>query len=127
MADTSELRVLHRTLDELRAAVDAVQTRYGDISAVRRIVGDLDRMILDVADLDTLPPLPEPARPPLQPIDDTPLDASLWTDADDEGIGGYHGPGAGHAGDSHGGRGGRRFGGHPAGPLGGRPTSGPQR
>src|SRR3954452_18610036 len=97
MAETSELSTLHRTLDELGSVVGSVRTRYGDIPAVRRIVGDLERMALDVADLDALQPPAEPAaaeppRPALQPIDDRPLDSSLWVDADDEGIGGYHGP-----------------------------------
>jgi hypothetical protein len=27
----------------------------------------------------------------MQIIDDTPFDPSLWSDADDEGLGGYHG------------------------------------
>ena len=90
MPVTSELSALHRTVDELRGAVAELQQRYGDIAAVRRLVGDVDRLALDVADLDDVP---QPAdQPPqaLEVIDDRPLDPALWADADDEGVGGYH-------------------------------------
>jgi hypothetical protein len=36
-------------------------------------------------------PPPPASVTELQLIDDTPLDPSLWADADDEGLGGYHG------------------------------------
>ncbi len=92
MSATSELTVLHRTVDELRTIVGTVRSRYGDIPAVRRLVGDVERIDLDAADLDSLPPPPGAAarEAPLQVIDDTPPDPALWADADDEGVGGYH-------------------------------------
>jgi hypothetical protein len=133
MAETSELSTLHRTMDELGSVVGSVRTRYGDIPAVRRIVGDLERMALDVADLDALQPPAEPAsaeppRPALQPIDDRPLDSSLWVDADDEGIGGYRGPGAERTrGRDRHGRGAHRFGGQHTDAPGGEAAGGPQR
>lgn len=92
MAVTSELTVLHRTIDELHAVVDSVRGRYGDIPAVQRLLGDVDRILLDASELDGLaPPPPPPGQVEMHVIDDTPLDPSLWTDADDEGLGGYHG------------------------------------
>jgi hypothetical protein len=91
MAVTSELTVLHRTVDELRSIVGSVRSRYGDIPAVRRLIGDVERIDLDAADLDDVP---TPAVPmstgPIHVVDDTPLDPALWADADDEGLGGYH-------------------------------------
>ncbi|HJQ43431.1 MAG TPA: hypothetical protein VJ831_10125 [Jatrophihabitantaceae bacterium] len=91
MAVTPELTALHRTIDELRAVVGSVRSRYGDIPAVQRLIGDVDRMDLDAADLDELPAPAEAAGTgDVQILDDTPPDPSLWADADDEGVGGYH-------------------------------------
>jgi hypothetical protein len=95
MAVTSELNVLRRAVDELRSVVGDVRSRYGDIPAVKRLLGDLDRLDLDAAELDDVPPPAEPSPPAVQMIDDTPLDPSLWADADDEGVGGYHGTSGG--------------------------------
>jgi hypothetical protein len=92
MSVPTELTALHRTVDDLRTAVGTVRIRYGDIPAVRRLVGDVERLQLDVSDLDTLTPMPGPTPPEFGPVqlDDRPLDPSLWADADDEGLGGYH-------------------------------------
>jgi hypothetical protein len=54
------LTMLHPTVDELREIITPVHSRYGEIPAVRR------------------------------PLGDTPHDPSLWEGADDEGLGGYH-------------------------------------
>ncbi|HSY16508.1 MAG TPA: hypothetical protein VK816_11010 [Jatrophihabitantaceae bacterium] len=90
MAVTSELSTLHRTVEELRRCVGSLRSRYGDIPAVRRIAGDVDRIDLDAADLDHVSPAQTPPDTQLQILDDTPPDPALWADADDEGIGGYH-------------------------------------
>jgi hypothetical protein len=91
MAVTSELGVLHRAVEELNSVVQSLRIRYGDVPAVRRLVGDVDRLRLDAGELDGLQP-PTGGEPvELQVIDDSPLDPSLWQDADDEGLGGYHG------------------------------------
>jgi hypothetical protein len=96
MAVTSELTVLHQTVDELRTVIGSVRSRYGDIPAVQRLAGDVERIDLDAADLDAVAPPTAPPTAPTSPaaavhvIDDTPLDPSLWADADDEGVGGYH-------------------------------------
>ncbi|MGH8961103.1 MAG: hypothetical protein ACRDWT_07825 [Jatrophihabitantaceae bacterium] len=92
MAVTSELTVLHRAIDELSAVVGSVRGRYGDIPAVKRLLGDVDRILLDASELDAMaPPPPPPGQVEMHVIDDKPLDPSLWSDADDEGLGGYHG------------------------------------
>ena len=79
MAVTSELTVLHRAVDELRGVVVSVRGRYGDVPAVKPLLEDL------------LPPAPEVTPGEMQVIDDSPPDPARWTDADDEGVGGYHG------------------------------------
>ena len=93
MAVTTELTTLHRTIDELRSIMADVRSRYGDIPAVRRLLGDIDRIDLDVSELDTMVPPPatqaSSAANAMHVIDDTPIDPSLWADADDEGLGGY--------------------------------------
>jgi hypothetical protein len=91
MAVTSELTVLHRTLDDLRHVIGSVRERYGDIPAVNRLLGDVDRIDLDASELDSLSPPPSHQRhEEIMVIDDTPVDPSLWADADDEGLGGFH-------------------------------------
>jgi hypothetical protein len=89
MSVTTELTTLHRTVDELRSIVADVRSRYGDIPAVRRLLGDVDRIDLDLSELDTMPPPPDPAPTAIHVIDDRPLDPALWADADDEGLGGH--------------------------------------
>ena len=93
MAVTAELTTLHRTVDELRSAMADVRSRYGDIPAIRRLLGDIDRLDLDLSELDTMAPPPASGSPAqtVHVIDDTPLDPSLWADADDEGLGGHRG------------------------------------
>ena len=93
MAVTTELTTLHRTVEELRDVVAGLRQRYGDIPAVRRLLGDIDRIDLDASELDNLTPLPAASTAEASEIlmlDDTPLDPKLWDGADDEGVGGYH-------------------------------------
>ena len=96
MAVTAELTILHRTLEELKRCVGDLRSRYGDIPQVRRIIGDVDRINLDASELDEVPAPDLPsATSQIQLVDDTPHDPSLWADADDEGVGGYHGTSSG--------------------------------
>jgi hypothetical protein len=89
MADTTELTSLRRAVDELRSVMADVRSRYGDIPAVRRLLGDIDRLDLDISELDTMAPPPATEQSAaVHVIDDKPLDPSLWADADDEGLGG---------------------------------------
>ncbi len=92
MAETAELTTLHRTLDQLRSCVGELRRCYGDIPAVKRLAGDVDRIDIDAAELGALtPPATRPSQEPVLLVSDEPLDPSLWADADDEGLGGYHG------------------------------------
>jgi hypothetical protein len=92
MSVPTELTALHRTVDDLRTAVGSLRNRYGDVPAVRRLVGDVERLELDLSELDILTPMPGPTSPEFGPIqlDDRPVDPSLWAGCDDEGLGGYH-------------------------------------
>jgi hypothetical protein len=89
MAETAELTTLRRAIDELRGCVGELRERYGEIPAVQRLVGYVDRLDLDAADLDLLRPRTNPPADMLE-VSDEPLDPSLWANADDEGLGGYH-------------------------------------
>jgi hypothetical protein len=94
VVEVIELAKLHRTLDQLRNCLGDVRTRYGDTPAVRRLIGDVDRIDLDAAELDGQPaPTRPPASSAIEFIEDRPIDPALWADADDEGVGGYHGGG----------------------------------
>jgi hypothetical protein len=89
-----ETRSLNRAIDDLRAAVASLQGKYGEVPTVKRLRNDLERLVLDVADVDALPPAQPSAGSPAQihQLTDEPYDASMWgEDADDEGLGGYHG------------------------------------
>jgi hypothetical protein len=89
-----EVRSLNRAIDDLRTAIASLQGKYGEVPTVKRLRNDLERLVLDVADVDTLPP----AHPgsdrggEIHQLTDEPYDSSMWSDdADDEGLGGYHG------------------------------------
>jgi hypothetical protein len=74
--------------------VGDLRSRYGDTPVVRRLLGDVERIDIDASELDTvrLPAKPA-AENAIQFIEDKPIDPALWADADDEGVGGYHGGG----------------------------------
>ena len=88
MAETAELMSLRRAINDVRRSVAVLRDSYGDVPSVQRLVGDVERLDLDAADLD-LPPLQ--AVPEVVPLGSEPIDPSIWMDADDEGVGGYHG------------------------------------
>lgn len=88
-----ELRTLNRVVDELRSAVASLHGKYGNVPTVSRLRNDLERLELDVQDVSSLPPSgPAAVAAALQPLTDEPYDPAMWAeDADDEGLGGYHG------------------------------------
>jgi hypothetical protein len=92
MVVNAELAELRRTVGQLRRCVGALQSRYGDILAVRRLANDVDRLDIDVRDFETPIPLqPKPVdRSDIVKIPEGPYDPSLWQGCDDEGVGGYH-------------------------------------
>lgn len=90
---TTELTELRRTVGQLRHCVGALRARYGDVSSVRRVANDLERLEIDLEEFDQAPPVPAQARAAdrsnVVMVPDTPYDPSLWHGADDEGVGGY--------------------------------------
>lgn len=88
-----EMATLQHSIDQLRQSVAEVQRAFGDAPVVRRLANDLERLEIDAGDLASSPPAPQgaPGVPEHVVVPDTPLDESMWSDADDEGVGGYHG------------------------------------
>lgn len=78
-----ELAELRRLIARLRSQVNSIRT--GD-PALRRVVNDVERLEIDVAELVGAPPRTEAA---VVMVPDTPYDPTFWRDADDEGIGGH--------------------------------------
>jgi hypothetical protein len=100
---STDLNELHNLIDGLQRCVTSLQSRYGDVPAMRRMAGDAARILVDVERLD---------------VDDgdgdgeidvergaahrygagekiavpgTQHDIDFWRDVDDEGLGGHHG------------------------------------
>ena len=88
MSETAELMSLRRAISDVRSCVELLRDRHSDVPSVQRLVGDVERLDLDAADLDLPPQL---AVPEVVPLSSEPIDPSIWADADDEGVGGYHG------------------------------------
>jgi hypothetical protein len=88
-----ELTTLNHAVNDLRTAVAVLRGKYGDVPAVARLRNDLERLELDVGDAERLPPVGSPAESgPILQLTDEPYDPAMWADdADDEGLGGYHG------------------------------------
>jgi hypothetical protein len=99
---SGELQALQRSIDELRDAISYLSRTHGESSVVARLRNDLDRLLLDAADAQQLITIKAAGSgdvrgvgfvqvTPIQ-VSDEPYDPSLWgEDADDEGVGGYHG------------------------------------
>lgn len=92
---TAEFATLRRSIEQLRRSVADVRGAFGDAPEVRRLVNDLERLEIDAGDLAAAHPLQAAAGTSPAPehvvVPDTPLDAAMFSDADDEGLGGYHG------------------------------------
>ncbi|GAA1716911.1 hypothetical protein GCM10009809_11180 [Isoptericola hypogeus] len=90
---TTELAALRRSIEQLRRSVAEVHDTFGDGPEVRRLVNDLERLEIDAGELEGATPAPHPGGLPEHVVvPDTPLDEAMWKDdADDEGVGGYHG------------------------------------
>lgn len=94
---TTEFATLRRSIEQLRTCVAEVRDAFGDAPEVRRLVNDLERLEIDANELAAAEPLRRTALPVSGHltdhvvVPDTPLDAAMFSDADDEGLGGYHG------------------------------------
>ncbi|MBO0610394.1 hypothetical protein [Myceligenerans salitolerans] len=90
---TSEYATLRRSIEQLRRSVAEVRDTFGDGPQVRRLVNDLERLEIDASDLAAARPARPSATGPQETIyvPDTPEDSTMWSDVDEEGLGGYHG------------------------------------
>lgn len=92
---TTEIAELRRSIGQLRQCLGSLRSRYGDAPAVRRLANDLERLDIDADELESTQPAAVPAqagdRASVIQVPDTPYDESLWSGADDEGVGGYRG------------------------------------
>jgi hypothetical protein len=100
MPAPTELRTLNRAIDDLRSAVTSLNGKYGEVPVVARLRNDLERLIIDVNEVQALPPdgrmggatTPTSATLVMTDITDEPYDRAMWSeDADDEGLGGFRG------------------------------------
>ncbi len=95
MSKATELAELQQLIGNLRRCVTTLQHRYGDNSAMRRviidterIVGDLEILEMDAGELEHVSY--SPAGPTQKiAVPDTPYDREFWRDVDDEGVGGH--------------------------------------
>ncbi|MCP2241544.1 hypothetical protein [Lentzea aerocolonigenes] len=84
--DITEIRALVRRLCERTTALRA---RSGRDPVVRRLVNDVERIAIDLDELDDhFGPVPR-QREDVVIVSDTPYDPALWHGADDEGVGGH--------------------------------------
>lgn len=93
MAGTAETAAVQRAVTELRRCVGDLRTRYGDLPPVRRLANDADRLEIDLTEVQALPEPPRRAGDESEEIVEVPgeaYDETLWTDGDEEGLGGYH-------------------------------------
>jgi hypothetical protein len=97
MSSTTEFAELHELVGGLRRCVTSLASRYGDSPAMRRIVNDAERIMVDLDRLDIdaeeleLTRGVTRARSSAQKIaiPDTQYDSDFWRDVDDEGVGGH--------------------------------------
>ncbi|MEV5278328.1 MULTISPECIES: hypothetical protein [unclassified Streptomyces] len=88
MSLQDELTAAQRCLDDLVRAVGRLEGQVESGLDIRRVRTDADHLRESLALLrEAAPPGTATARPDLVTISDTPYDTSLWTDADDEGLG----------------------------------------
>ncbi len=84
-----EMTSVQRCLDELNRCVNRLEQQVGSGLEIRRVRSDADHLRESFALLRaaTGPETPPPPRPEMVTIPDAPYDTTLWTDAEDEGLG----------------------------------------
>lgn len=88
MGGTDSKAAVDAAVAQLDSAVTDLRRAYGDTIGVRRLTSDVRRIAEDLAELgDPLPGHVPPPAAPLETIPDDPYDRSMWTDAEDEGLG----------------------------------------
>src|SRR5712672_2370154 len=98
MSSASELDELRNLVSGVRRCIAALQSQYGDIAPMRRIVNDADRVLNDIDRLDIDTDELDFGRAPPQlhagekiKMPDTKYDTDFWHGVDDEGVGGQFG------------------------------------
>ena len=97
MSSTTEFAELHELAGSLRRCVTSLASRYWDSPAMRRIVNDTERILVDLDRLDIDAEELELTRGVTRAgssaekigIPDTQYDSDFWRDVDDEGVGGH--------------------------------------
>jgi hypothetical protein len=80
---------VQEALLRLSEAVDRLRAEYGDTLGVRRLTSDVQRLGADLDELGEPQPGYRP-RPPVEELEEIPdreYDASMWSDAEQEGFG----------------------------------------
>lgn len=96
MSRATELAELHHLIGSMRRCVSALQHRYGNTPAMRRVLidaermaGDLDLLEMDAGELELSSHTPVHSGEKI-PVPDTPYDREFWAGIDDEGVGGHN-------------------------------------
>ncbi|WP_394619053.1 hypothetical protein JNUCC0626_08130 [Lentzea sp. JNUCC 0626] len=86
MNEISELRTL---VARLRENVRRLALRSGHDHGVRRLVNDVERVAIDVDELNNLFAAVPQQREEVVLVSDAPYEPAFWHGADDEGVGGH--------------------------------------
>lgn len=96
MSRATELAELHHLIGNMRRCVSALQHRYGNSPAMRRVMidaeriaSDLELLQLDAGELELSSHTPVHSGEKIA-VPDTPYDREFWRDVDDEGVGGHN-------------------------------------
>lgn len=87
----TEFNDLHVAIKGLKAALHDLSVRYGPATGLLRIQNDIERLTIDVNDLETTPPhavtiTGQPAAEPIL-VPELRSDEAAWMGAQDEGLG----------------------------------------
>jgi hypothetical protein len=94
---TTEVDELHHLINDLRRCMASLVSSGGDCPAMRRLANDaerivngVDRLDIDLEDLETKRGLGQPDGPTAMiQIPDTEYHIDFWRDVDHEGVGGH--------------------------------------
>lgn len=91
MSRHTDLSTAERSLNELVRAVGRLEQQVGGGLEIRRVRSDTDHLgeslRLLKESVSSAPPVRAGEQVAMVPVPDTPYDASLWADAEDEGLG----------------------------------------
>ncbi len=89
MSSTTEFAELHEAIGGLRRRVTSLASQYGDSPTIRRIVNDIDRLDIDVDELElTRGVSPRRHSQEKIAIPDHDYSSDFWRDVNDGGVGG---------------------------------------